>query len=286
LKKEIPSSTIGAGEDRLFLSTAQTHMGSLQMDKTSIKMPRSCTEMSKPEPRPHRRPRRRRRPASSSPDSGPGSSDASHQGKAEKQTRPVAPSKSETALLPAFAGLSPDQIHLPGTRAECQDAADEILAAGIGGFDTEARPTFRVGQKSDGPHVVQFALTDKAFLFQLHRSECEKVVADLIASKQVLKVGFGLKNDHGQIRSRLGIPLNHVLDLDQVFRKLGYRGQIGVRGAMGALLKLGFKKSKSITTSNWALRELRPSQLLYAANDAFAALKIMEALQSEGHLEQ
>lgn len=200
-----------------------------------------------------------------------------------EQTRPVAPTKAETALLPAFEGLSPDQIHVPGTRAECRNAVDEILAAGLGGFDTEARPTFRVGQKSDGPHVVQFALTDKAFIFQLHRSECEKSAADLIASEQVLKVGFGLKNDHGQIRSRLGISLNHVLDLDQVFRKQGYRGQIGVRGAMGVLLKQGFKKSKSITTSNWAKPELRPAQLRYAANDAFAALKIMEALQAEGH---
>jgi ribonuclease D len=52
---------------------------------------------------------------------------------------------------------------------------------------------------------------------------------------------------------------------------------------MGALLQLGFKKSKSITTSNWAAPELRPAQLLYAANDAFAALKIMEALQARGH---
>lgn len=242
--------------------------------------------MSKPKPRPKPRRRRRRRPASSSPNSSAGSSGLGSREEAGKQTWPVAPTKSECALLPAFPGLSPDQIHLPATRAECQDAADEILAAGLGGFDTEARPTFKVGQKSDGPHVVQFALTDKAFLFQLHRSECEKVAADLIASKRVLKVGFGLKNDRGQIRSRLGISLNHDLDLDQVFRKLGYRGQIGVRGAMGVLLKLGFKKSKSITTSNWALRELRPSQLRYAANDAFAALKIMEALQTEGHLER
>ncbi|MDF1659694.1 MAG: 3'-5' exonuclease domain-containing protein 2 [Verrucomicrobiales bacterium] len=201
-------------------------------------------------------------------------------------TRPIAPTKAETALLPPFAGLSLDEIIVPTTQAECDHAASEIFDSGRTGFDTEAKPTFRVGQKSDGPHLVQFALTDKAYLFQLHRSECEKVVADIIASTEVLKVGFGLKNDHGQIRSRLGITLDHVLDLDQVFRKLGYRGQIGVRGAMGALLKLGFKKSKSITTSNWAAPELRPAQLLYAANDAFAALKIMEVLEAEGHLEK
>jgi hypothetical protein len=192
--------------------------------------------------------------------------------------RTIAPTKAETALLEPFAGLSPDRIFVPKTQADYTKAAAEILAAGIAGFDTEAKPTFRVGEKSGGPHVVQFALTDKAFIFQLHRRDCLKVVADLIESDQVLKVGFGLRNDHGQIRNRLGVKLHHVLDLDHIFRKRGYKGQIGVRAAMGAVLKRSFPKSKSTTTSNWAATELTPRQLLYAANDAFAALKIMEAL--------
>ena len=198
----------------------------------------------------------------------------------------TAPTKAETALLPPFEGVSPDQICVPETRRECRDAVEEILAAGTGGFDTEAKPTFRKGQRSTGPHVVQFALTDKAFIFQLHRDSCEAAAAELIASEEVLKVGFGLKNDHGQIRDRLGISLNQVLDLDQIFRRLGYRGQIGVRGAMGVLLEQCFKKSKSTTTSNWARPKLTSRQLHYAANDAFAALKIMEALREKGHLEE
>jgi len=194
------------------------------------------------------------------------------------QGRPVAPTKAETALLRPFAGLPPDRIHVPKTKAECEAAAAEILAAGVAGFDTEAKPIFRAGQKSGGPHVVQFALTDRAFIFQLHRPDCLKVVAGLIASEHVLKVGFGLKNDHGQIRNRLGVKPGAILDLDHIFRKRGYKGQIGVRAAMGAVLNLSFPKSKSITTSNWAAAELTPRQLGYAANDAFAALKIMEAL--------
>jgi len=192
--------------------------------------------------------------------------------------RPIAQTKAETALLHPFSGLSPDRIHVPKTKTECDAAADEILAAGVAGFDTEAKPTFRVGEKSGGPHVVQFALTDKAFIFQLHHRDCLRVAAGLIESDHVLKVGFGLKNDHGQIRNRLGVKPNAVLDLDHIFRKRGYPGQIGVRAAMGAVLHLGFPKSKAITTSNWAAAELTPRQLRYAANDAFAALKIMEAL--------
>lgn len=198
--------------------------------------------------------------------------------KPRRQAKPLAPTKAETALLEPFAGLSPDRIHVPKTKSECDAAAAEILSAGVAGFDTEAKPTFRAGEKSGGPHVVQFALTDKAFIFQLHRRDCQKVVASLIESDKVLKVGFGLNNDHGQIRNRLGVRPNAVLDLDHIFRKRGYKGQIGVRAAMGAVLNLSFPKSKSTTTSNWAASELTQRQLRYAANDAFAALKIMEAL--------
>jgi hypothetical protein len=40
------------------------------------------------------------------------------------------------------------------------------------------------------------------------------------------------------------------------------------------------QKSKSVTTSNWASPVLKPHQLLYAANDAYAALCVFQALGS------
>jgi ribonuclease D len=33
-----------------------------------------------------------------------------------------------------------------------------------------------------------------------------------------------------------------------------------------------------VTLSNWAAANLRPEQLIYAANDAFAALKVFRAM--------
>lgn len=205
--------------------------------------------------------------------------------KVQNRQRLTAPTKAETAILPEFQGLTQKQIHVPISQQECDAAVDAILAAGITGFDTEAKPTFRKGEKSSGPHVVQFALTDCAYIFQLQRASCEKAAAKLITSGHVLKVGFGLKNDHTQIRSRFGIELQHVLDLDQIYNQLGYGRNIGVRGAIGVQLKQCFQKSKSVTMSNWALDELSSRQLIYAANDSYAALKIMEGLQNEGLLE-
>ena len=193
--------------------------------------------------------------------------------------RLIAPSKADTALLAPFQGLPLERIHLPKTAEAIEQAGQEIVAAGVAGFDTESKPTFNAGEKSSGPHVVQFALRDRAFIFQLDRPECRVLVAELLKSDQVLKVGFGLRNDRGQIRSRLGVTLGGILDLDHVFRKRGYKGQIGVRAAVGAVLQQSFRKSKRVTTSNWAARDLTPKQLLYAANDAFAALQVMDALE-------
>ena len=192
--------------------------------------------------------------------------------------RPIAPTKADTALLPPFAGLPLERIFVPAAEADFAAAAGEIFAAGVAGFDTESKPVFNAGEANKGPHVVQLALTDKAFIFQLHRREGVPFVSELLASDAVRKVGFGLKSDHAQIRARLGIKPCAVVDLDSAFRKLGYRGQIGVRAAVGAVLKQNFPKSKSATTSNWALPRLSPKQLLYAANDAYAALKVYEAM--------
>lgn len=196
--------------------------------------------------------------------------------------RLTAPTKAETALLEPFPALFLACIHLPKTVEEVEQAGREIVAAGIAGFDTESKPTFSAGEKSRGPHVVQFALRDRAFIFQLHRAECMGLLSELLQSERVLKVGFGLRNDRGQIRSKLGVSLQAIVDLDHVFRKRGYKGQIRVRAAVGAVLHQSFRKSKRITTSNWAAPDLTPAQLVYAANDAFAALKVMQALELSG----
>jgi ribonuclease D len=189
------------------------------------------------------------------------------------------PSKADTALLDDFVGLSLSSIHVPATHAEFALACAAIKAAGIAGFDTESKPTFVTGDVSKGPHVVQFAIADKAFIFQLHYEASRLPLMELLQSAEVLKVGFGLKSDQGQIQTKLGIHLGAVLDLDEVFRKDGYSGDMGVRAAVGLALNQSFRKSKRVTTSNWALHELSPQQLLYAANDAFAALKVFEALR-------
>lgn len=190
----------------------------------------------------------------------------------------TSPSKHEIALMESFVGLTLERIHVPITNEEYASAAAEIKAAGIVGFDTESKPTFAVGDVSEGPHVVQFALHDKAYLFQVHRAEGVPFLIELLQSDEVLKVGFGLKSDSGHIFKKFGIRFGGVVDLNTVFSMQGYQKEMGVRNAVGLMFKQRFAKARHVTTSNWSQHELSPQQMLYAANDAYAALKVLEAL--------
>ena len=190
----------------------------------------------------------------------------------------IVPTKAEIALLEPFVGLALECIHVPTTSEEFASATAEIKAAGIVGFDTESRPTFVTGDVSEGPHVVQFALHSKAYLFQLHRAEGHPFLSELLQSEQLIKVGFGLKSDSRHIYAKLGVHLGGVVDLNTVFRSDGYHKEMGVRAAVGVVFKQRFAKSRKVTTSNWSQPQLTPQQMLYAANDAYAALKVLEAL--------
>ena len=192
--------------------------------------------------------------------------------------RKLTPSKAESALLEPFVGLGLERIYVPVTRDDFVAATADIAAAGVAGFDTESRPVFDRGVASDGPHVVQFALENCAYLFQLHRAECRPFLAELLQSEAVLKVGFDLKSDRGQIHAKLGVALGAVLDLNLVFRADGHRNTTGVRAAVALVFNQKFHKSKAVTTSNWSVQELSPKQRLYAANDAYAALKVLMEL--------
>lgn len=191
----------------------------------------------------------------------------------------IVPGKEDIALFEPFIGLALAHIHVPSTTQEFAFATAEIKAAGVVGFDTESRPTFVTGDVSDGPHLVQFALHDKAYLFQLHHADGHPFLLELLLSEEFIKVGFGLKSDSRQIYAKLGIHMRSVVDLNTVFSMDGYHKELGVRAAVGLVFRQRFAKSRKVTTTNWSQHQLTPQQLLYAANDAYAALKVLEALE-------
>lgn len=192
--------------------------------------------------------------------------------------RHATPGKEQIALMEPFERLGLDRIRLVATGAQARAAHAELADAPAWGFDTESRPTFVKHQVSDGPHVVQLSIAHKAWVFQLHDPECRTAVARLLEAPGVVKAGFGLGDDRKRIMSKLGVEPVEVLELNTVFRDRGYRKDMGVRGAVALLFNRRFIKSRKATTSNWANPRLTDAQLIYAANDAYAALRVFDAL--------
>lgn len=192
----------------------------------------------------------------------------------------LAPAKDLIAAMPPFPVLGAGAIRLIRTQAEAEAALAELKALPCLGFDTESRPTFHKGQESDGPHLVQFAIRDRAWLFQTRLPEAQAVIAELLHDPAVAKVGFGLANDMSQLANKFGIHPQNLVDLDRNFRQLGYKNSVGAKGAIAILFGQRFSKSKRLSTSNWSLVALSEQQQLYAANDAYAAIRVYEALQA------
>jgi ribonuclease D len=197
---------------------------------------------------------------------------------AHSNTSRATPDKDAIALLPAFDRLGLDRITLVTDGAGAREAYAELSDTPAWGFDTESKPTFRVGELSDGPHVLQLASTERAWVFQLHDPHCREISAELLALGGFAKAGFGLGDDRKRIIQKLGVQPQGILELNAVFQDRGYRKDMGVKGAVAVLFNQRFIKSKKAATSNWANSRLTEAQLVYAANDAYAAIRVFHAL--------
>ena len=179
--------------------------------------------------------------------------------------------------LPVYEGIPLDRISLVISESLAEEALAALIAADAIGFDTESKPTFLKGEVSTGPHLVQLATDSKAYLFPVAPRYDTRALKAVLESPKVLKIGFGLGNDHSVLKSRLDIAASNVLDLGEVLRGPGHRGTVGAKVAVAHFFGQKLQKSKKIGTSNWSNAHLSERQLLYAANDAHVALMLYRA---------
>jgi RNA polymerase sigma factor for flagellar operon FliA len=181
------------------------------------------------------------------------------------------------AELSAYEGIALADVTLVDSPALADEALAALLATDVIGFDTESKPTFRKGEQSTGPHLVQLALETRVYLFRISRLPATPALKAILESPRVLKVGFGLGNDLSVLKSKLDIDLNHFIDLGEVLRSEEHPGTVGAKVAVAHFFAARLQKSKKIGTSNWASDRLAERQLLYAANDAQVALRVYRA---------
>lgn len=183
--------------------------------------------------------------------------------------------------MPVFNGVGLADIVLVDTVDKSAAALAALMASPVLGFDTESKPTFRKGEVSTGPHLVQLATEDHVFLFPVSFAGSHETLRQVLGAQQLIKAGFGLGNDRAALRTRLDIELNNVVDLGEVLRGPSHRGTVGAKVAVAHFFGQKLIKSKKVGTSNWASHRLDERQLLYAANDAYVALRIYHAWRQD-----
>lgn len=190
--------------------------------------------------------------------------------------------KASIQQLPPFINLSHKNIVVIENIEQCKSIEKELKAAAILGFDSESKPTFRVGEVSTGPHLIQLATEHKAYLFHVNSSTL-KFLQPILSNQKQIKVGFGLKNDK-HIFHKKGIELESCVDLAKGFSHFGYKQQMGVQKAVALLFRQYLAKSKKVGTSNWSQKPLSSQQISYAAADAYAALLVFLELRKQNLL--
>lgn len=190
--------------------------------------------------------------------------------------------KASIQQLPPFKNLNHQNIVVIENTEQCKTIEEELKTAIFLGFDSESKPTFRVGEVSTGPHLIQLATEHKAYLFHVNLSTL-KFLQPILSNPKQIKVGFGLKNDKHIFHKR-GIELESCVDLAKGFSHFGFKQQMGVQKAVALLFGQYLSKSKKIGTSNWAQKPLNSQQINYAAADAYAALLVFLELRKQNLL--
>ena len=196
----------------------------------------------------------------------------------------VTPQIAADIELPLYQGVALSDVVLVETSAAAVEACRALSAHAVLGFDTEAKPTFAKGEVSTGPHLIQLATEDRVYLFPVRPQMDYSGLKQILESRQILKAGFGLGSDLAQLRARLGIEAQGILDLSRALPGEKPKQTMGAKTAVARYLGRRMQKSKRTTTSNWAHPRLTERQMLYAADDAHVALKVYRAALAEGHL--
>jgi ribonuclease D len=185
-------------------------------------------------------------------------------------------SQEDMASLPIrrFEG----ELRLIATPEDLERESAEVLLERVVGFDTETRPAFRKGE-SYLPSLVQVAGERRAWIFQLQRVDCSRVLSSLLAAPETVKVGVGIAEDLRQLQKLFTFTEAAVVDIGKIAKGQGIE-QSGLRNLAGIVL--GYRIPKGKRTSNWAAARLTRQQIAYAAMDAWAARELYIKLSATG----
>ncbi len=169
------------------------------------------------------------------------------------------------------------KIHVIEKPDQVRGAARFLASFPVIGFDTETRPSFKKGVINKVA-LLQLSTPGEAFLFRLHRIGLPAPLRKLFANPRILKPGVAIRDDIKGLREISEFNPRGFIELQDYAKDLGIQN-FSLKKLVA--ITCGFRISKSQQLSNWEVSSLTEAQQVYAATDAWAALKIYEHFSNE-----
>ena len=171
-------------------------------------------------------------------------------------------SKQQLSTLPPaqFTG----QIVVVDTPEAVEEAVTRLREAGLIGFDTETRPSFKKGQVFNVA-LMQLSTTDVCFLFRLNRIGMPDVLKEVLEDPDVTKIGLSTHDDFRNLHKTFEFTPQGFVELQTYVTHWNIIDK-SLSKIYGILF--GRRLSKSQRLSNWEAEQLADSQQHYAALDA------------------
>ena len=182
-------------------------------------------------------------------------------------------SKNEINSLPQiqFNG----DVEVLSSNDNVQAAVNHLMNYDLIGFDTETKPTFVKGPLNP-PSILQLACIDKVYIFQLDNESLYKKLFPILSNENITKCGVSVDRDLIELMYLSPFDPLSFVDLGNIARDYDVPHH-GLRGLVAMFLK--HRISKGAQISDWSKTVLSPSQITYAATDAWISLKLFEAFE-------
>lgn len=187
-------------------------------------------------------------------------------------------SKEEVAELPLVeypGGIR--AVTLIDTPAKAKMALRALRKCTHIGFDTETKPCFQKGGRSNKVALLQLSTGDHCFLFRLNRDGIFDLVKPILEDPNIIKVGLSVHDDYNALRRRGDINPAGFLDL-QDYARTFHITDLSLQKIYAIMF--GQRISKSQRLTNWEAPTLTEQQQIYAAIDAWACLRMYRYLRS------
>jgi ribonuclease D len=172
-------------------------------------------------------------------------------------------------------------IEIINTSEQLQEAMNTIHLTPFIGFDSEQKPTFQKGQADNGICLIQLATKDKCYLIQTKQIKNLKPLINFLEDEKIIKIGTGLKGDNVALFKQFNLRIKSIIDLEDIFKELSSKNQIGAKKAASIILNKKLQKSKNMSRSNWENQVLTSGQIKYASEDATVVYDVMIKILQE-----